>query len=190
MNPAPHHGKRCASAALAGGFTIAELLIVVLIVVILAGAAIPMLGANGVGLDTAAAEVGNALRFALNESRRTGGYVLVDAGTRPGHLLIVSSDAAAVRGSDVTDPITKRAMDIDVAASGFFGGVKVDAKFIAPGGTYSQLLIGPGPTPSFWAAQASVVIGALQPGSGIDLTLGSRTVTVAFDSGNGRVSVP
>ena len=170
------------------GYTMAEILVVVLIVAVLAAAAVPMMAASDVKLDAAAAEVGNALRFALSESRRTGGYVLVDAGTAPGRVLILNSDVAAARGSDVIDPLTKRAMDIDVAASAFTAGVKMNAKFIAPSGTYSQLLIGPGP--AFWAAQSSVVMGALQPGSGVDLTLGSRTASVGFDSVSGRVIVP
>ena len=170
------------------GFTIAELLVVILIMGIIAGAVVPMLGASDVKLDVAGEEVGNALRFALSESKRTGGYVLVDAGTAPGRVLILNSDVTAARGADVVDPLTKRAMDIDVAASAFSSGVRMNAKFVAPAGTYTQLLIGPGP--SFQAAQSSVVMGVLQPGSGIDLTLGSRTVTVAFDSVSGRVIVP
>ena len=191
MATAPHPRERCASAAPPRGFTIAELLVVVLILGILAVAAVPTLMANDVKLDAAQAEVGNALRFALSESARTGAYVLVDAGTSPGRVLILNSDVAAVRGSAVIDPLTKRAMDIDVAASAFSAGVNVNPRFVSPGGTYTQLLIGPGAAgPTFWAAQASVVMGALQPGSGVDLTLGGRTATVAVDSVTGRVTTP
>ena len=188
MAEAPHRRERCAPAALALGFTLAELLVVVLILGVLAAAAVPMIRTNEAGLDTAGAEVGNALRFALHESRRTGGYVLVDAGTQAGRVLILNSDVSAARGAGVTDPLTKRPMDIDVAASAFSSGVAVTARFIGPSGTHSQLLIGPGPM--FWAAQSSVVMGTLQPGSGIDLRLGARTVTVAFDSVTGRVVLP
>lgn len=183
-SPRPRDGL----AALARGFTIAELLVVVLIIGIIAVAAVPMLTSNDVKLDAAQTEVGNALRFALSEASRTGGYVLVDAGTSPGRVLLLKSDVAAVRGSEVIDPLTKRAMDIDVAASTFFSGVQVNPRFISPAGTHTQLLIGPGP--AFWAAQSSVVMGALQPGSAIDLTLGARTVAVGFDSVSGRVVVP
>jgi prepilin-type N-terminal cleavage/methylation domain-containing protein len=170
------------------GFTIAEMLIVVLIVGILAVAVVPTLGADGKKLQVAAQEVGNTLRFALSESRRTGGFVLVDAGISAGRVLIVNSDAAAVRGTDVIDPVTKRAMDIDVAGSAFSAGVTMTPRFIGPSGANAQLLIGPGP--AFWAAQGSVVMGSLQPGSGIDLRLGSETVTVGFDSVTGRVVIP
>lgn len=180
--------RPCTPAAAAVGLTLVEMLVVLLIVGIIGFAAVPTLGGSGRKLEVAGQEIGNALRLAFNESRRTGGYVLVDAGTTPGRLLIVNSDAVATRGSDVIDPVTKRAMDIDVTDSAFSTGVKMSARFIGPSGTYSQLLIGPGP--AFWAAQSSAVMGALQPGSGVDLTLGSRTVTVAFDSVSGRVSVP
>jgi prepilin-type N-terminal cleavage/methylation domain-containing protein len=172
----------------ARGFTLAEMLVVVVILGIVAVAAVPMLMVSETRLDAAGQEVGNALRFAVNEVRRTGGYVLVDVETQPGRLLIVRSDAAAARGSDVIDPVTKRAMDIAVTDSAFSTGVQVSASFIAPSGTFPQLLIGPGP--AFWAAQSSVVKGTLQPGSGVVLTLAARTVTVGFDSVTGRVVIP
>lgn len=171
------------------GFSLTEMVAVAAVIAVLAIAAIPMMAApNEVRLDAASTEVGNALRFALAESRRTGGYVLVDAGTRPGHVLLLSSDAAATPGADVIDPVTKRAMDIDVFGSAFSAGVRVSPKFVAASGTYPQLLIGPGPV--FAAAQASAVMGPLQAASGIELTLGSRTVKVAFDSVTGRVTAP
>ena len=179
---------RCLAAPCARGFTMAEMLVVVAIIAILAVAAVPLLAANHVKLDVASEEIAGALRFALSESRRTVGYILVDAGTTPGRVQVLNSDVAAVRGSDVTDPLTKRAMNIDVTGSAFSQGVTLNPRFVGPSGTYPQLLIGPGPT--FWAAQSSAVMGALQPGSGIDLTLGSRSVTVSFDSVSGRVVLP
>jgi prepilin-type N-terminal cleavage/methylation domain-containing protein len=173
----------------ARGFSVAELVVAAAIVAILAAAAVPMMTASSeTKLDAAGAEVGNALRFAFAESRRTGGYVLVDAGTRPGHVLLLNSDATAARGADVVDPLTKRTMDIDVTGSSFSAGVRVNAKFMTASGAYTQLLVGPGPL--FSVAESSVVMGPLQPASGIDLTLGSRTVTVGFDSVTGRVSLP
>jgi prepilin-type N-terminal cleavage/methylation domain-containing protein len=188
MTTSPHPRGRCAPAATPRGFTIAEMLIVVLIVGILAVAVVPTLGVSGKKLEVAGQEVGNALRFALSESRRTGGFVLVDAGTSPGRVLVVNSDVTGARGSDVVDPVTKRAMDIDVASSAFSTGVQMSPRFIGPSGAHAQLLIGPGPV--FWAAQGSVVMGTLQPGSGIDLALGTRTITVSFDSVTGRVVIP
>jgi prepilin-type N-terminal cleavage/methylation domain-containing protein len=172
----------------ARGVTLAELLVVLAILGIVAVAAVPMLMVNETRLDAAGQEVGNALRFAVNEVRRTGSYVLVDAETRPGRLLVIKSNAAAARGGDIVDPLTKRAMDIAVTDSAFSTGVQMSASFIAPSGTFSQLLIGPGP--AFWAAQSSVVKGTLQPGSGIVLAAASRTVTIGFDSVTGRVVIP
>jgi prepilin-type N-terminal cleavage/methylation domain-containing protein len=172
----------------ARGFTLAEMLVVVAILGIVAVAAVPMLMVSETRLDAASQEVGNALRFAVNEARRTGSYVLVDAETQPGRLLLVKSNAAAARGGDIVDPVTKRAMNIAVTDSAFSTGVQMSASFIAPSGTFPQLLIGPGP--AFWAAQSSVVKGTLQPGSGIALALASRTLTVGFDSVSGRVLIP
>lgn len=172
----------------ARGFTLAEMLVVLAILGIVAVAAVPMLVVSETRLDAAGHEVGNALRFAVNEVRRTGSYVLVDAETRPGRLLVIKSDAAAARGADIVDPITKRAMDIAVTESSFSTGVQMSANFKASSGTYSQLLIGPGP--AFWAVQSSVVRGTLQPASGIVLTAASRTLTIGFDSVSGRVVIP
>jgi prepilin-type N-terminal cleavage/methylation domain-containing protein len=172
----------------ARGFTLAEMLVVLAILGIVVLAAVPTLMVDETRLDTASQEVGNALRFAVNEVRRTGGYVLVDAETQPGRLLVIKSNAAAARGADIVDPLTKRAMDIAVTDSAFSTGVQMSASFVAPSGTFPQLLIGPGP--AFWAAQSSVVKGTLQPGSGIVLTLASRTATVVFDSVTGRVVIP
>jgi prepilin-type N-terminal cleavage/methylation domain-containing protein len=172
----------------ARGFTLAEMLVVLAILGIVVLAAVPMLMVNETQLDAAGQEVGNALRFAVNEVRRTGSYVLVDAETKPGRLLVIKSNAAAARGSDILDPLTKRAMDIAVTDSAVSTGVQMSASFIAPSGTYPQLLIGPGP--AFWAAQSSVVKGTLQPGSVIVLARSSRTVSVGFDSVTGRVIIP
>ena len=189
MSGDSHRRPSSMSAFRERGITIVELLVVVLLLGILVAAAVPMTSAgNEVKLDAAAAEVGNALRFSLAESRRTGRWVLVDAGTQPGHLLVLNSDATAARGNDVVDPITKRTMDIDVTGSSFSAGVKLSAKFVTASGAYTQLLIGPGPV--FSGANSSAVMGALQPSSGIELTLGSRTVSVGFDSVTGRVTLP
>ena len=189
MSGSSQRRPRIMSAVREGGVTLAELLVVVLLLGVLVVAAVPMTGAGSeIKLDAAAAEVGNALRFAFAESRRTGRWVLVDAGTQPGRLLVLDSDSTGARGAELVDPITKRTMDIDVTGSPFSADVKLSAKFVTASGAYTQLLIGPGPV--FSGANSSIVMGALQPASGIDLILGSRTVTVGFDSVTGRVTLP
>jgi prepilin-type N-terminal cleavage/methylation domain-containing protein len=171
----------------AQAYTIAEMLVVLVILAIVAAAAVPALRVRDSQLDAAAADVGNALRFAVVEATRTGSYVLVDAATQPGRILVLSSDTTAARGPAIADPLTKRSMDIAVSTSAA-PGVQLTANFRTASSRYSQLLIGPGPT--FWAAQSSIVMGPLQKDSGITLSVGSRTATVDLDWVTGRVLIP
>src|SRR6266545_1273783 len=94
----------------AQGFTLVESLVVIALVGILALGMVPMFSPQHPSrLDAAAAEVGNALRFALSESKRTGGYVFVD-GSVTGHLTLLNSNAAGGNLGALADPLTKQAM--------------------------------------------------------------------------------
>ncbi len=97
------------------GFTLLETLVVALLIGILALAAVPLLSSqNPTKLDMAAAEVGNALRFAISEAERSGVCVYVD-GSAPGHLRVYSSASCATSGwAAVSDPLTMRALDLDL----------------------------------------------------------------------------
>ena len=173
----------------ARGFTLAEIMIVVAVIGCLAAVAIPTLSfLDSKKLDVAAEEVGNALRFAIGEAGRTGGYVLVDAQTVPGHLQVARSNAAGANLGAVSDPLTKRAMDIDVAGSAFSSGVTLSPRFLQGGTAYATLLIGP--ATQLQAFDGGINKGALQSGSGIDLSLGSASVTVAVNELTGRVTLP
>jgi len=163
------------------GFTLLETLVVALLIGILALAAVPLLSSqNPTKLDMAAAEVGNALRFAISEAGRSGGCVYVD-GSAPGHLRVYSSASCATSGSAaVSDPLTKRALDLDTSGPAFFSGqVSMAPRFFLGGTAYTRLLIGPGT--QLLVYDGVLTLGALQAGSGIVLTLGQQSVTVGLN---------
>src|SRR6266571_3282008 len=165
------------------GFTLLETLVVALLIGIVALAAVPLLSSqNPTKLDVAAAEVGNALRFAIGEAERIGGYIWVD-GSVSGHLR-VSQVVSPTTLVAVSDPLTKRALDVDTSGPAFSGQVGMAVRFMYGTTAYTQLLItgagvaGPGTgtqlnvydsstSPSTWK-------GPLGPGSGVVLTLGSQ----------------
>ena len=173
----------------AQGFTLAEILTVVAVIGSIAVVVVPLLSfLDSKRLDVAAEEVGNALRYAISEAGRTGGYVLADAQTAPGHLRIVRSNASGADLGAVSDPLTKRAMDIDVSASTFSAQVDMTPRFLQGGTAYAQLLIGP--ATQLHALDGAIDRGPLQSGSGIVLSLDSASVTVVIDEVTGRVTLP
>jgi len=177
------------------GFTLLETLVAVVLIGIVALAAVPLLSSqNPTKLDVAAAEVGNALRFALSEVERIAGCAWVE-GSVPGHLQVYSSAACDKNNwGAVSDPLTKRALDVDTSGPAFSGQVSMAVKFFVSGNTttYTRLLIAPGtqlqvydnvtPTPNF--------VGLLGPGSGVVLTLGPQTAAVALNETTGLVTLP
>lgn len=189
----------CTHSRQARGFTLAELLIVVVILGIVAAAAVPMFSSflAAQKLEVAAEEVANLLRLAESEARRTGGYVLVDGASNPGRLALYVSnsngDAPPTAGTAaIVDPLTRRAASLDVTGSSFSGGVVLAAGFI--GNTDNQpwpcLLIGPGLSQLQSAKKVSDLKGPLVAGSGVVLTLGSRSLTVAINEVTGLVTLP
>lgn len=172
----------------AQGFTLLETLLVVTLIGILALAAIPMLSSpDPTRLDAAAAEVRNALRFAISEAQRTGGYVLVD-GSAAGHLRVFNSNASGASLAAVIDPLTKRALDVDASGPVPLAQIEMTPQFFGGGDPYTRLLIGPGT--QLQAFDGGTNKGALQAGSGIALTLGEQSVTVALHEITGRVTLP
>ncbi len=140
-------------------------------------------------LDVAAEEVGNALRFALSEARRTDRHILVDAKSTAGRLKVVKSDASGANLGAVNDPLTKRALDIDTAGSAFTAPVSMTPRFMQGGIPYTQLLISPAMQLSVFDGPA-LNIGLLQSGSGIVVALGGSSVTVTIHESTGFVAIP
>lgn len=170
------------------GFTLVEALIVVALIGIVAMATVPVLRSSAPGkLDAAAVEVGNALRFALSEADRTGAHVLVDASS-PGHLRVHASDAGGSILGPVNDPLTKLAWDMDTSAPPWSAQIAVTPRFFHGGSAYNQLLVGPGA--QLVAFDGGVNRGPLQSGSGILVTSGTLSATVAIHETLGRVSIP
>jgi type II secretory pathway pseudopilin PulG len=176
------------------GFTLAEMLMVIVTLAAVAAVSVPMLSANDPQkLNVAAEEVANLLRFAVSEAQRTGGYVMVDGKTVPGHLRIYYSDATGhvpptAGTTEVNDPLTKRAADLDVGASAFSPGVTLTPRFMGGGTARPQLLIGPGLTQL--QAFDGITEGVLGTGSGVLLSLGGQSATIAISELSGLVTVP
>ena len=171
------------------GFTLSELLIVVAIISVVGAVAIPMLSfQDSKKLDVAAVDVGNALRFAV-QGGRTGAYVLVDAKSAPGRLKVVTSNASGADLGPLNDPLTKRALDIDIEGGAFSAPVTVAPAFMQGGTAYKQLLIGPAGQLQVFDGPANNM-GPLQSGSGVVLSLGTPSVTVSINETNGFVVIP
>lgn len=171
------------------GFTLAEMLIVTVIIGITATAAVPMMSSSDPQkLNVAAVEVANLLRFAQSEARRSGGYVLVDGKSAAGRLSLYNSDSSGNLSSVINDPLTKRAATLDVSL--FAPGVTLLPQFLAGGSPYAQLLIGPGLTPLQVFNGVATNIGLLQPGSGVLLNGGGQSVAIGINELTGLVTLP
>ncbi len=173
------------------GFTLVEMLITVTIVGILAAAAIPMFSSSDPQkLNVAAAETANILRLAVNEAKRTGGFVLVDGKSTSGHLKLYYSSNTANLNQAVKDPLTKLDADLNVNASVFSLGVTITPLFRAGGNPWSQLLIGPGLTQLQGFDGVSTNKGALQANSGVQLSYAEKNVTISINETTGLVTLP
>jgi prepilin-type N-terminal cleavage/methylation domain-containing protein len=170
------------------GFTLAEALIVIALIGVLALALVPLASSqNPAKLNVAATEIGNALRLAISEAERTGGYVLVD-GSDPGRVRMFHSDASGANLGSVTDPLTKRTLDVDASAPALPGKVTMTPKFFKGSTAYRQLLIGPGTL--LQAFDNGNNKGALDAGSGVVLTSDGQSVTVGLNEITGLVTIP
>lgn len=170
------------------GFTLVELLVVVVVTGVIASVALSMPSSGDPQkLGVAAEETANLLRFAASEANRSGGYVLVDGKTSSGHLMLYQSDSSGNPVAAIVDPLTKRAMDIDINASPFSQGVSLTPQFIAGGGARPQLLIGP---TGLIVLDSPSNFGPLQPNSGVLLSYAGQSAIVQINEVTGLVTLP
>lgn len=177
------------------GFTLMEMLLVVVILGIVAGAMIPFLSSNDPQkLNVAAEETANFLRFAVSEAKRNQtGYVLVDGKTTSGRLALYTSNATAALTSAINDPLTKRTAVLNVNQNAFSQGVTLTPQFRAGGNPQSQLLIRYDATGALQLQGFNGVSGGqgvLQANSGLLLSLGAQSITVRINEVTGMVTLP
>jgi len=132
------------------------------------------------------------------EAERISGCTWVE-GSVPGHLQVYSSAACNKNAwGAVSDPLTKRALDVDTSGPAFSGQVSIAPKFFYGGTAYTQLLIvgagvvSPGTQLYVYDSSTSPPTqkGPLGPGSGVVLTLGPQSVMVALNEITGLVTLP
>jgi prepilin-type N-terminal cleavage/methylation domain-containing protein len=114
----------------AAGFTLIEVAMVALIVGLAAARALPT-GTNSdvTRVEAAAAEVAAAIRFARDESMRTGDSYGVRQMTAENRLQLHSIDGAGTFIYDVYHPIAKQRWDIDFDTSPHFRGLTITHSF-------------------------------------------------------------
>lgn len=181
------------SGAASHGFTLAELLITVAILAVLAAAMIPNLNSgDAVRLEVAATEVRNALRFARGEAMRRGDDVLFDAESSPGRVKI-SDTACTSFGTPkvVYDPRTKLAFDVDISGGRYSSNVNLTPRFMAGGTPYGGVTFDANGSATN-ACQVTGMNGKGTPeaGSSVLLTLGALQATISLDPATGRISGP
>lgn len=183
----PHFGQQ--------GFTLAEMLTVIIIIALLAIATLPSLNTLATPQDDLmATEVAGLLRLAVSEARRSGQFVLVDGKTQPGTLKVYLSNASAEQPptagtSAVLDPLTRQALSLSTADSPLLGNAELQAKFNASG-VWQQLLIAPGAQQFRAFDGAGSDRGALTAGSGILLSGRSGNRFIAIQEVTGLVTGP
>lgn len=169
------------------GYTLAEMLTVVLVLAIGAAAVIPTLrSSDKTKLELAAAEVAGILRFAREEARRRSQpTVVVLSGTArlEAYELDVSDPANPKLGPPLNHPVDKSVYDVDLHTRSFSEGVKASSNL--PGGP-------PGTTEAVgFNARGEPLDAATLTGLAdrhIDVSFGGKTRRVLIASGTARVS--
>jgi len=172
------------------GYTLVEMMIVVALLAAVAAIAVPSdSSTRHQTLALAASQVADALRFAREESRRTGTTHGVSIDEAANQVSVFRLDEASNPNAmvfDVYQPVSKQIYSVKLGESPYRGVV-----VSAVGGQ----LTGACAYPADLSFDAFGVVRCIEPvatrirDASIELTLGSLKQTVAIDSYTGRVSV-
>jgi prepilin-type N-terminal cleavage/methylation domain-containing protein len=173
------------------GLTLAELLVTLVVLSIIAAVTVPTLSHDGSRrLDAAVERTGNALRHARSEAMRTGALVLVDAETAPGRLrLLRTGCGSAATAAAVLDPLSRQPYDEDIMGSTNASGVTVTARFMVAGSAYGGLVFdASGAATRACSVGAGIDRGVPEAGSSIELAYNGLTHSISIDPPTGRIT--
>ncbi len=174
------------------GFTLAELLVVILLMAALAATAIPQLSSQEPDrLDAATAEVRAALRFARQEALQRGTPVLVDMETQANTVKLMLGTCKSP-GTPLLDPRSGRSFVVDLTLGPQTRQVGLNAQVLVSGGrTYQGLVFdASGALSEACDVAATKDKGVPLRGSQIVLNMGQHQQTLTLWPLTGRVSGP
>lgn len=174
------------------GFTLAELLVVILLMAALAATAIPQLSSQEPDrLDAATAEVRAALRFARQEALQQGTSVLVDMETQANTVKLMQGSCKSP-GTPLLDPRSGRSFVVDLTLGPQTRQVGLNAQVMVNSGRSYQGLVFDA---SGALSEACDVAGRKDKGtpargSQVVLTMGEQQQSLTLWPATGRVSGP
>ncbi len=174
------------------GFTLAELLVVILLMAALAATAIPQLSSQEPErLDVAASEVRAALRFARQEALQRGSPVLVDMETQAQTVKLMLGTCKSP-SDPLLDPRTGRNFVVDLSRGPQTRQVGLNAQvLVANGRSYQGLVFdASGAISEACDMAAAKDKGTPSRGSQVLLTLGEQQRSLTLWPATGRVSGP
>ena len=178
------------------GFTVIELLVVVIIVAIIATVAIPQLSSTDPAkLDLAATKVAEAIRIARSESMRTGNVYGVTVSQVSQRVRVRRYDLSTdpVSGAETLyHPVDKQLLDFDFDEYAPTAGVRItntqDVFNYSGTGRRRTVLFDAQGVP-MWIVASGPSTHAMNT-SAVEISLGSQQQTVEVAAYTGRVTIP
>lgn len=174
------------------GFTLAELLVVILLMAALAATAIPQLSSQEPELlDVATSEVRSALRFARQEAQQRGTTVLVDMESQAQTVKLMLGTCKNP-GDPLLDPRTGRSFVVDLSLRPQTRSVIVTAQVLVANGRGYQAMVFDANGAISEACEMATAKDKGTPirGSQVLLTLGDQQQSLTLWPATGRVSGP